>query len=118
MGRNGLRQMNYRFIQIAGNMWNGRHRKEVESEPFIELMRKERDNNEIILRRLKEIVDNETVPAVRRLQQSTIVINTSVTNKSILTNVGPSTASSSRQNILAQTATGSRGIRAGVLQYY
>ena len=84
--------MNYQFVRMAGNLWHSSDHKEIDSEPFIDLTRTERDNHETILRRLKEIVDNENVNAALRLQQPSTVVSIPISTNNTLIDAGPSTA--------------------------
>jgi len=111
--KTGLWPMNFQFVQIAENMWSGRQADAIQNEPLIDLTRAERDTDDTILRRLKEIVSNETTSPARRIQQSAILINNSTTTNSILMDVGPATSSSSRNSSPVIEKTGSRSVKAG-----
>lgn len=92
----GLWPMDYRFVQIARDAWDGRAAQRAENEPFIDLTVERRESDESICERLKIIVNDDNISPERRLQQASMLLHNSQSANRILMDIQPGTSAPPR----------------------
>ncbi len=105
--------MNFRFVKVAEDLWNGRHRKRDSDEPSIDLTTTERDDDDTIVGRLRSIVNDETLSAARRLQNSSILLSNAKSSNNILMEIGPQNVMPKEEMSVEKKQSRTRGIKAG-----
>ena len=90
--KTGLWPMDFRFVQIAESMWNGRDRlesdvadTEIDYDPPTG-----RTSDEFTVTKMKSILDDSGLSASRKIQRISILLKDTDTVNSILMNTGPS----------------------------
>jgi len=94
--KTGLWPMDFRFVQIARDAWDGKAAQRAENEPLIDLTVQVRETDESIVNRLAAIVNNDTETPERRLQQAALLLNNSSSANRILMKIEPGSSSEPR----------------------